>query len=204
MDDRNAPAALSVAGYYRSQAAFTAAAGAAAREGRHPLAFTPYPVHGLEAVLGIKRSLLGRPVLGVILIGFCIGLHMCWFTMSQDWPLNVGGKPYFAWPTFMVVSLETGLLFGALANLLIAAHLCRLFPSPQTTLPNPRMSDDTFALVLPITAAADATFLAAWLASHGAEEVETFSAPAAPDAAGVAGAEAHQPDAHTPVEAAHG
>lgn len=198
MDDHAPPAALSVAGYYRSQAAFTAAAGAAVREGRAPLAFTPYPVHGLDAILGIKRSLLGRPVLTVILVGFCIGLHMCWFTMSQDWPLNVGGKPYFAWQAFMVVALETGLLFGALANLLIAAHLCRLFPSPQTTLPNPRMSDDTFALVLPLTAAADAAALAAWLSSHGAEEVETYGAPPAAAAAG------HQPAGHGAVEAAHG
>jgi hypothetical protein len=204
MDDRQAPAALSVAGYYRSQAAFTAAAGAAAREGRHPLAFTPYPVHGLEGILGIKRSLLGRPVLGVILIGFCIGLHMCWFTMSQDWPLNVGGKPYFAWPTFMVVSLETGLLLGALANLLIAAHLCRLFPSPHTTLPNPRMSDDTFALVLPVSALADAAALSAWLTGHGAEEVETYGAQGAQGAATAAAAGDHQPAGHAPVEAAHG
>jgi hypothetical protein len=201
MDDRHAPAALSVAGYYRSQAAFTAAAGAAVREGRGPLAFTPYPVHGLDAVLGLKRSLLGRPVLGVIMIGFCVGLHMCWYTMSQDWPLNVGGKPYFAWPTFMVVSLETGLLFGALANLLIAAHLCRLFPNPLTTLPNPRLSDDTFALVLPISGGADAAALASWLASHGAEEVEIYGAV---DAAAAAATGVQQPAGQSAVEAAHG
>jgi hypothetical protein len=201
MDDRHPPGALSVVGYYRSQTAFTAAAGAAVSEGRGPLAFTPYPVHGLDAILGIKRSLLGRPVLGVILIGFCIGLHMCWYTMSQDWPLNVGGKPYFAWPTFMVVSLETGLLLGALANLLIAAHLCRLFPSPATALPNPRMSDDTFALVLPITGAADAAALTAWLSSHGAEEVETYGEPATPSEPADA---ALQPAGHSTAEAGHG
>ncbi len=200
MSDPQSPsalhAALSVAGYFRSQAAFTAAAGAAVREARHPLAFTPYPVHGLDAVLGLKRSLLGRPVLTVILLGFCVGLHMCWYTMNQDWPLNVGGKPFFAWPTFMVVALETGLLFGALSNLLIAAHLCRLFPNPATTLPNPRMSDDTFTLVLPLRAAADAEAQVAWLRSHGAEEVETFGA-AAPSAA-------TQPGEPQAAEAAHG
>ncbi len=204
MVDRHAGAAISVAGYYRSQAAFTAAAAAAVSEGRHPLAFTPYPVHGLDAVLGLKRSLLGRPVLTMILIGFCIGLHMCWYTMAQDWPLNVGGKPYFAWPTFLVVSLETGLLLGALANLLIASHLCRLFPSPLTRLPNPRMSDDTFALVLPVGAAADAATLSAWLASHGAEEVEAYGAPAGAAAPGAPASAAHQPSGHAPVGAAHG
>lgn len=184
----------SVAGYFRKQSAFTAAARVAMAEGRTPLAFTPYPVHGLDAILGIKRSLIGRPVLGIILIGFCVGLHMTWYTMSQDWPLNVGGKPYFAWQTFLVVSLETGLLFGALANFVLAAHFCRLFPSPFTRLPNPDLSDDTFALILPVRADADGGTLSAWLTAHGAEQVEAFAGDTKPAA--------DSTSAH-PVEAAH-
>jgi hypothetical protein len=184
----------SVAGYFRSHAAFTAAARAAVADGREPQAFTPYPVHGLDAILGIKRSLIGRPVFGVILLGFCIGLHMTWYTMSQDWPLNVGGKPYFAWQTFLVVSLETGLLFGTLTNFLLAAHYCRLFPSPATILPNPRLSDDTFALVLPIRVGVDSAILSAWLSAHGANEVEIFT--------GKSSEAPHPADEH--VGAAHG
>ena len=186
---------ISVAGYFHSHAGFLAAARAAVADKHQPQAFTPYPVHGLDAILGIKRSLIGRPVLGIILIGFCIGLHMTWYTMSQSWPLNVGGKPYFAWQTFMVVSLETGLLFGALANFVLAAHFCRIFPAPFTRLPNPRMSDDTFTLVLPVRLAADSELLSAWLSGHGAAEVEVFPAAAA------ASAPEHAPE---PVEAAHG
>ncbi len=161
-----------VAGYYRDQQRFTDACGAAMAAGHQPEAFTPYPVHGLDAKLGIPRSLIGRPVLSVILIGFLLGLHLAWYTQAQDWPLIVGGKPYFAWQTFVVVIMETGLLLGALANMGLALHLCRLLPDPNTRLINDRITDDTFALVLPVAVNRDAALLSAWLHAHGAEEVQ--------------------------------
>ncbi|MBA3700881.1 MAG: DUF3341 domain-containing protein [Planctomycetes bacterium] len=163
-----------VAGYYRDVSRFSDACGAATAAGHQPEAFTPWPVHGLETKLGIPRSTLGRPVLAVILVGFALGLHLCWYTQYQDYPLNVGGKPYFAWQTFVVVIMETGLLLGALANMGIALHLCRLLPDPNTRLINDRITDDTFALVLPIMAGKDAEGLSTWLREQGAEEIQVL------------------------------
>ena len=174
-----------IAGYYRDQQTFSDACGAATAAGHKPQAFTPYPVHGLENKLGIPRSLIGRPVMTVILVGFAIGLHMAYFTQVQDWPLNVGGKPYFAWLTFVVVILETGLLLGALANMGIALHMCRLLPDLDTRLINDRITDDTFAIVLPVADAADGDAKSTWLKENGAEEVEvlTVGAKSEPDEA---------------------
>ncbi len=163
-----------VAGYYRDVSRFSEACGAATSAGLKPEAFTPWPVHGLEKKLGIPRSTLGRPVMAVILIGFALGLHLCWYTQYQSYPLNVGGKPYFAWQTFVVVIMETGLLLGALANMGIALHLCRLLPDPNTRLINDRITDDTFALVLPIVAGKDVEGLSTWLREQGAEEVQVL------------------------------
>ncbi len=163
-----------IAGYYRDQQTFSDACGAATAAGHKPQAFTPYPIHGLEAKLGISRSLIGRPVLTVILLGFALGLFLCYFTQYQNWPLNVGGKPYFAWPTFVVVILETGLLLGALTNMGVALHMCRLLPDPFTKLINDRITDDTFALVLPLANRAEADSKSNWLKSHGAEEVQVL------------------------------
>ena len=107
-----------VAGYYRDQSRFTEACAAATAAGLKPEAFTPWPVHGLEARLGIPRSTLGRPVLTVILIGFALGLHLAWFTQYQDYPLNVGGKPFNAWPMFIPVTFECTILGAALSAVL--------------------------------------------------------------------------------------
>ena len=161
-----------VAGYYRDVSRFSDACGAATAAGLQPEAFTPWPVHGLEHRLGIPRSTLGRPVLAVILIGMALGVHLCWYTQYLDYPLIVGGKPYFDWRTFVVVILETGLLLGALANFGLALHLCRLLPDPNTRLINDRITDDTFALVLPIAEGKNAEGLSNWLREQGAEEVQ--------------------------------
>jgi Protein of unknown function (DUF3341) len=171
----SAPSKPIVAGYYRCPTAFSDACAAATAAGYQPEAFTPYPIHGLEAKLGIPRSLIGRPVLTVILIGFALGLHLCYFTQVHDWPINVGGKPYFAYLTFIVVILETGLLLGALANMGIALHMCRLLPDPNTKLINDRITDDTFALVLPLQNSDEAPTKKSWLSQHGAEEVQLLN-----------------------------
>ena len=68
-----ASSAAWVAGYWRDQSSFVEACRAAVAEGRKPHAVTPWPVHGLDQVLGIPRSLLGRPVLTVIILGFALG-----------------------------------------------------------------------------------------------------------------------------------
>jgi hypothetical protein len=190
MTDSANPPTVAI-GYYRDQAAFTGALRAAVADRLAPQAFTPYPVHGLDAILGLKRSFIGRPVFGVILLGFCFGLWMCDFTMNQDWPLNVGGKPFFAWQTFKVVSLETGLLLGALTNLIVAAHTCRLLPRPDTRLPDDRMTDDTFAIVLPAADPAAAGPLESWLCGHGAESAQILGEPAPASAPAPAVEHAH-------------
>ncbi len=171
-----------VAGYYRDQQTFTNACAAATAAGHKPQAFTPYPVHGLEGKLGIPRSLLGRPVMTVILVGFALGLHLCFFTQYHDWPLNVGGKPFFAWPTFLVVIMETGLLLGALANMGVALHMCKLLPEIDTKLINDRITDDTFALVLPLADGEAANAKKQWLQDNGAEEVQTIGFASATEA----------------------
>jgi hypothetical protein len=165
---------VAVVGYYHDELGFTTAVAAAVTAGKHPQAFSPYPVHGLNEVLGIKRSLIGRPVFAAIIAGFVVMLTLSWYMMSQSWPLNVGGKPYYDWRCFFVISLEIGLLLGTLTNFLLAAHYCRLAPSHDTRLPNPRMSDDTFALVLPCASLEQSGELSAWLTSHLALEIQAL------------------------------
>src|ERR1051326_6578213 len=58
--------------------------------------FTPFPVHGIEKILGIKRSNLA--VAGFVFgcFGTCIALMLMTYTMRWDWPEDIGGKP--TWP----------------------------------------------------------------------------------------------------------
>src|SRR5262249_7661475 len=56
-------------------------------------AYTPYPVHGLDAAMGMKRSGLPWIVLAMGLAGGTFGFLLQWWTGAVNYPLIIGGKP---------------------------------------------------------------------------------------------------------------
>jgi len=110
--------------------------------------FAPFPVHGLDEAMGIRRTKLPRVTLVAGLTGLAFALCFQYYANVLDWPLNVGGKPDNTTLAFIPISFELTVLFGGLST--VAAFLLRakLFPGKRTWLPAPGVTDDTFALVL--------------------------------------------------------
>lgn len=78
---------------------------------------TPFPVHGLDKAMGVKRSIVPRFSLAGGITGFCTGMSMIFFTGAIDYKLIVGGKPLFS-PLFAFpVSYELTILFTAFATI---------------------------------------------------------------------------------------
>lgn len=78
---------------------------------------TPFPVHGLDKAMGVKRSIVPRFSLVGGITGFCTGMSMIFFTGAVDYKLIVGGKPLFS-PLFAFpVSYELTILFTAFATI---------------------------------------------------------------------------------------
>ncbi len=87
----------------------------AIREGGYECwdAITPFPVHGLDKAMGIKRSKIPYLTLAGGLSGFFTGVSMVWYMNAYDYPLIVGGKPFFS-PIFpFPVFYELTILFAA-------------------------------------------------------------------------------------------
>jgi hypothetical protein len=165
-----------VAGSFADEAGFVAACKAARAAGRTNLqSWTPYAVHGLDPVLGLQHSLIGRAVFSVAILGFVLCFGMQYHLMVEDWPIIYSGRPYSSWSLWIVPTLELGLLLGALVNLFAAFHTCRLIPDPFSHLPDPRTTDDRFCLAIS-TAEAPQAELEAWFQAQGAAEVALFSA----------------------------
>jgi len=89
-------------------------------------AHTPFPVHGLERAMGLKRSILPWVVLVTGLGGATAGMLLQWWIHAVDYPLVISGKPYFSWQAFVPVTFELGVLFGALGAVLGMFFLNRL------------------------------------------------------------------------------
>jgi mono/diheme cytochrome c family protein len=75
-------------------------------------AYTPYPVHGLDAALGLRRSPLGGMVLVMGLIGGASALAFQGWTSAIDYPVVTGGKPTFSWQAFVPILFEITVLFA--------------------------------------------------------------------------------------------
>jgi hypothetical protein len=76
-------------------------------------AFSPFPLHDIDEALGIKRSILPFLVFGGGLTGLLAGLGLQYFVHVVDYPLNVGGRPYFSLPSFIPVTYEMTILLAA-------------------------------------------------------------------------------------------
>ena len=115
--------------------------------------FTPIPVHGLDAQMGIGRSKV--PVFTLIggVTGFFTGMLIVWFMNSYDYPLIVGGKPYFSPIYPFPVFYELTILFAAFGTLFGMFFLNRLPRHNHPIFEHPnfgRTGDDKFMVLIEV------------------------------------------------------
>jgi len=75
-------------------------------------AFSPFPIHEMDEALGIKRSILPVLVFFGGLTGLLLGIALQVFVHYIDYPLNVGGRPYLSWPSFIPPAYELTILIA--------------------------------------------------------------------------------------------
>lgn len=165
-----------VAGFFDDPHDFLHAAEASTARGHvgHD-GYMPYPAHGFEQAFGYQRSWIGRVVLFMLIAGAFAGFYLQYYTMKMDWPLILAGKPYNSWPAFVVVTFESGILAGALTNffacLLVA---CKLAPKPFVPVISEALTDDMFALCIPVEGNGKPEDLKRFLEEQGASDIALY------------------------------
>jgi hypothetical protein len=91
-------------------------------------AFTPYEVPGLLETLAVPRSWLTWLCLAGGLAGAGGAWLLQWWINVVDYPLNIGGRPYYSSPAFIPITFEMGVLFAS-ATALISALVLGGLPS---------------------------------------------------------------------------
>jgi len=109
---------------------------------------TPFPVHGLDSALNMKRTRI--PFAGFICgaIGGLLGFFFQAWVFAVDYPLVFGGKPYLAVPSFIPVTFELTVLFTALG--IVAALLIKsgLKPVKKFEPLYEGITDDRFVILV--------------------------------------------------------
>jgi hypothetical protein len=117
-------------------------------------AYTPYPVEGVAAALGLKRNRIPSVVFVGGLVGAAFGFFMQYYTMAVDYPFNAGGRPYNSWPVFIPVTFEVLVLVAAFSAFFAMLFLNGL-PRPHHPVFNvpgfERASQDRFFLAIEAT-----------------------------------------------------
>ncbi|HEY2902568.1 MAG TPA: DUF3341 domain-containing protein [Polyangia bacterium] len=110
--------------------------------------YAPYPIHGLDQAMGLRRTRLPLVTLLAGLTGLSFALLFQFYTNIFDWPLNVGGKPDNSALAFVPVCFELTVLLGGLATVGALFIRTRLYPGKRASLAAAGVTDDRFALVL--------------------------------------------------------
>lgn len=134
--------------------------------------FTPMPIHGIEAKLGVKPSRLPIAAFCFGALGTILGFSLLFYTMSYDWPMNVGGKPAMSLPNFVPVTFEVTILLCALGMVATFFFRNHLFFGRAPRVMDLRATDDRFIIAIDAKENTDHAFIDNLLKEAGAVEVK--------------------------------
>lgn len=132
------------------------AASKAVREAGFQIAdvYAPYAVHGLDRAMGLQPSKLPWVCFALGLFGAAAKVWFEFWTTAQDWPINIGGKPWNSLPAFVPVTFEVMVLFAGVSTVAAFFFVSRLLPGRRANLADPAVTDHRFVLVIEQTDAA--------------------------------------------------
>jgi mono/diheme cytochrome c family protein len=76
--------------------------------------FTPFPVHGIDEAMGIKRTILPVLIFAGGFAGTIGGLFLQWWMNAYNWPWIVSGKPAWSIPANIPIGFEATILMAVL------------------------------------------------------------------------------------------
>ena len=135
--------------------------------------YTPMPVHGLDAAMGLRDTSLHTAGFIYGLAGTTTAFSFITWVFTSDWPLNIGGKPFFALPAWIPIMFELTVLFSAVGMVLTFCYLCQLAPFVKKDHFHLRATDDLFVMAIECTEKTNDAEVTEFLQNMGAKEVST-------------------------------
>ena len=117
--------------------------------------FSPFPIHGIDPVIGVKQTRLAITSFLYGLTGMMLAIIAINYFMIRWWPMNIGGKPNFSMlenlPAFIPVIFEFTVLCAA--HGMAITYLLRngTLPGLKAKNPDPRTTDDRFVMELRVS-----------------------------------------------------
>lgn len=114
--------------------------------------FSPFPIHGIDPIIGVKNTRLGIMAFLYGITGTVLAIYGMQFMMISDWPMNVGGKPNESLLdnllAFIPVTFEFTVLCAAHGMAITYLLVNKTLPGMPASNPDPRTTDDRFVIEL--------------------------------------------------------
>ena len=141
---------------------------------------SPFPIHGMDDAMGMKRSPLGYIVFAVAMIAFLGGIALEWWTSTVDYRLVISGKPFFSYQAYGPVAFALMVLASAFVSLLgmLALNKLPMFFHPLFSSKSFEnvMNDGFFVSIESADEKFDPEGTKNFLSGIGAHNVEVISA----------------------------
>jgi hypothetical protein len=112
--------------------------------------FSPFPIHGIDPIIGIKNTRLGIMAFLYGLIGLTLATVGMRYFMIVDWPMNIGGKPNFSYLenmlAFVPITFEFTVMCAAHGMAITYLLRNKTLPGMPAQNPDPRTTDDKFVM----------------------------------------------------------
>jgi hypothetical protein len=108
-------------------------------------------VEGLDEAIGFRDTHVPHIMLVAGILGGLTGFFGIYFLLVHEYPMNIGGRPEFAWPMYLPITFELTVLFAALCGIggMIALNGLPQPYHPVFEAPNfERASSDRFFLCI--------------------------------------------------------
>lgn len=114
--------------------------------------YSPFPIHGIDEVLGYKRSRL--PVVAFMFgaLGTILALTMQYWMFGVDWPMIIGGKNFTPLPDFIPITFELTVLLSALGMVGVFLIVSDLKPYKKPQLMDIRITNDKHVIAVDVAA----------------------------------------------------
>lgn len=133
--------------------------------------YSPFAIHGIDRVIGIKRSRLTVAAFIFAMTGVASALTLMIYTGGFDWQHNIGGKPFFHVPNYIPITFELGVLFTAFGMVSCFFIVNKMFWGKNADIIDPRITDDLFVVAVSIGKNTNVSELNQMLIDNGAIEV---------------------------------
>lgn len=113
--------------------------------------FTPFPIHGLDHALGYDRPRMGVAAFLFGITGTTLAFLLTFWTLGIDWPMNIGGKNFFPFPTNIPIVFELTVLLAAYGMSFTFFIMEGMGPTVKPVIFDPRSTDDKFIMAIEVS-----------------------------------------------------